>query len=373
MPGQASAQPAPVRAHHVGSLLRPPGLRAAFREHAAGAISNDAFTAIQDNAIKEVVALQEGLGLRVVTDGEFRRASYWAHFAEALDGVDVGDARFDFTDEAGDRLAFTTPHVVGQVTRSRPISTHELDFLRSVCAVTPKITMPSPSTMHFWDGDRALAPAGYGSLRELLADLGRAYREEIADLAEHGATFVQLDEVALAMLCDPAVREAVVAAGESPEDLVDAYVEAINAAIRGCPDEVTTAMHVCRGNYKGHWMASGGYEHIAERAFGEIDVDVLLLEFDSPRAGDFAPVRHVTEAQMVVLGLVTSKSPALESRDDLLHRIDAASKHVPVERLALSPQCGFASTAGGNPVTPDDQARKLALIVEIADEVWGSR
>ena len=203
-------------------------------------------------------------------------------------------------------------------------------------------------------------------------DLALVYRDEIADLAARGASLVQLDEVALAMLCDSDAREVVAAAGEDPEQLVDDYVAAIAGALEGAPASVTTAMHVCRGNYKGHWMASGGYEPVAEKVFGHSGVGMLFLEFDSERSGDFAPLRHVPAGTTVVLGLVSSKSPVLESRDDLLRRIDEASKVVPVERLGLSPQCGFASTVGGNPVTEDDEKRKLARIVEVCEEVWGT-
>jgi methionine synthase II (cobalamin-independent) len=241
----------PVRAHHVGSLLRPDGLRAAFRRHGGGEIGDDELRRAQDEAVRDVVALQEDLGLRVVTDGELRRASYWCPFVAAVDGLEVGRSRFTFTDGTGDRLAFTAPHPTGPLRWTGPISGPELDFLAAVASATPKITLPSPSTMQFWHGPLAGA---YPSSEDFFADLAAVYRAEIADLAARGATLIQLDEVALAMLCDPAVRDTVAAAGEVPGQLVDDYVAAIAAAGAERPAGITLALHVCRRNYKGHWM-----------------------------------------------------------------------------------------------------------------------
>ena len=360
----------PFRADHVGSLLRPAELKRAFRDHRDGRLADEPFRRVQDEAIRRVVRLQEDAGLRSITDGEFRRASYWAHFVAAVDGLEVREALFEFHDESGERMAFTAPYVRAPIARKRSISADEFRFLRSVTKQTPKITMPSPSTMHFWRGPAAIEPGAYGSRDAFFADLARVYREEIAELAALGATYLQMDEVALAMLCDPGVRAAVRARGEDADALVDRYVAAINAALEGRPAGVTVAMHVCRGNYKGKWMAAGGYESVAERVFSGVRVDALFLEFDSPRAGDFAPLRHVSKDKRVVLGLVSSKTPALEDQDDLRRRIDAAARYVPIERLGLSPQCGFASTAAGNPVTEDDEKRKLALVVEVARAVW---
>jgi 5-methyltetrahydropteroyltriglutamate--homocysteine methyltransferase len=355
------------RAHHVGSLLRPTELLTAWRAHGNGGLSDAALQVAQDTAIREVVTLQEELGLGVVTDGEFRRLSYWKRFVDVVDGLEVGPARFSFTDDTGDKLPFTAPHVVGRLRRTEPVSGHEVDFLRAVTDRTIKVTVPSPSTMQFWFGPLRGA---YESPEAFFDDLARIFRDEIADLGARGAGIIQLDEVALAMLCDPNVREAVGRDGEDAEQLVTGYTRAIAEAVAGAG--VTTAVHVCRGNYKGHWMAAGGYGPIAETVFGGAGVDLLFLEFDSDRAGGFEPLRHVPRATSVVLGLVSSKVPSLESRDVLLRRIEEASRFVPVERLALSPQCGFASTVGGNPVTVDDQRAKLARIVEVCEEVWGS-
>lgn len=371
MSSKQSSMTPPFHADHVGSLLRPAELKEAFRKHRDGALPDDEFRRVQDDAIRRVVALQESVGLRSITDGEFRRPSYWAHFVAAVEGLTIKEALFHFHDAAGERMAFTAPHVCGRARRARPISADEFRFLRSVTRQTPKITMPSPSTMHFWRGPSGIEPGAYASAAEFFADLAAIYREEIAELASLGATYLQMDEVALAMLCDPDVGEAVRARGERPDDLVELYVGAINHSLESRPAGVTAAMHVCRGNYKGKWMAAGGYEAVAERVFGGANVDALFLEFDSPRAGDFAPLRFVSPDKRVVLGLVSSKIPALEDKSDLLRRIEAASRWVPTERLGLSPQCGFASTAAGNPLTEDDEKRKLARIVEVATEVWG--
>jgi 5-methyltetrahydropteroyltriglutamate--homocysteine methyltransferase len=361
----------PFRADHVGSLLRPAALKRAFRDRSEGRLSEADFRRIQDGAIRDVVALQESVGLRSVTDGEFRRASYWAHFVEAVDGLEVRDALFDFKDESGERMAFTAPHVSSRVERSRSISADELRFLASVTRETPKITMPSPSTMTFWRGPQGIDPGVYESLDEFLADLARIYREEIAELAALGATYLQLDEVALAMLCDDDVRAAVSARGQDPDGLVERYVATVNRAIGDRPPGVTVAMHVCRGNYKGKWLSSGGYEAIAERVFGAMNVDAFFLEFDSARAGGFEPLRFLSKEKRVVLGLVSSKTPELEDPDHLRRRIDEAARIVPLERLGLSPQCGFASTVAGNPITEDDERRKLAHVVDVARRVWG--
>lgn len=363
--------PPPFHADHVGSLLRPVRLREAFRERRDGDLSDAEFQAVTEDAIRDAVTLQEGAGLQSITDGEFRRASYWAHFVEVVDGLSTAPALFEFSDADGQRMAFTAPHVVGRLRRSRSISAAEFEFLRKATSRTPKITMPAPSTMHFWRGPQAIEPDAYESVGEFFADLGEVYRAEIAELAGLGATYLQLDEVALAMLCDADVRAAVTARGEDPDVLVDRYVAAIRDAVTGRPAGVTVSMHLCRGNYKGRWMAAGGYEPVAERVFARAGVDALFLEYDSLRAGDYAPLRFVAEDTTVVLGLVSTKNPQLESRDELLRRIEDAARYVPLQRLGLSPQCGFASTVAGNPLTADDELRKLALVVDVAEEVWG--
>lgn len=361
----------PFRAEHIGSLLRPEGLRAAYRDFSEGRVDAAGFRQAQDDAVRQVVAFQEGLGFRAVNDGEFRRVSYWAHFVEAVGGMDVRQSRFDFRDGHGTRTHFLAPCVTGPLRRGKSISGEEFDFLRAVAKVTPKITMPSPPTMHFWQEKGTARAAGYADDGALLADLARVYREEIADLGQRGATYIQIDDVPLVMLCDGELRAQVVAGGDDPERLLDAYVNLFREALKGRPAGMTAALHLCRGNFKGRWLVDGGYDYIAERLFNEIPVDGFCLEYDTPRAGDFGPLAAVPRDKLVVLGLVSTKNPALESKADLLRRIEEATRYIPLEQLAISPQCGFASTVAGNPVTFDDEQRKLALVVEVAREVWG--
>jgi 5-methyltetrahydropteroyltriglutamate--homocysteine methyltransferase len=362
----------PFRAEHVGSLLRPKELTQAFRAHRNGEISDQMFNAIQDMAIHEAVKLQEEVGLKMVTDGEFRRASYWAHFVERVDGLVVRDASFKFHDDHGHEVDFAAPYAEAPVRRSQSISGDEFEFLQSVTSATPKITMPSPATMHFYRLGDSIGDGVYPNEEAYFADLATVYAEEIAALAEAGCRYIQIDEVPIAMLCDPAIREKVEAVGYDPDRLMDAYVDLSNAAIAARPDGVTIGMHLCRGNFKGHYLSQGGYEPVAERLFNGINVDVFFLEYDTPRAGDFEALRYMPDDKSVVLGIVSTKTPELESADDLKRRIEDAGRYVDIDRLALSPQCGFASTVAGNPVSVDDQRAKLRLIVDVANDVWGA-
>jgi 5-methyltetrahydropteroyltriglutamate--homocysteine methyltransferase len=360
----------PFRADHIGSLLRPAALRQAFKAHAAHSLGDDAFRRIQDEAIRDVVKLQERCGLEVVTDGEFRRTSYWARFVSLTEGLEVREAAFRFRDDHGHESEFTAPHVVGRVRRNGDIAVDEFRFVREITRATPKITMPAPSTMHFWRGRQYADPGVYDDPRAFIVDLGRVYQEEIAALAAAGARYVQLDEVALAMLCDPAARDRVKSDGGDPEALVDLYVDAINEAVKDRPAGMVIGVHMCRGNYKGKYLSEGGYDSIAEKLFQRAEVNHFLLEYDTPRAGDFAPLRLVPPNKGVVIGLVSSKSPDLEPLDLLRRRVDEATKYIDADRLAISPQCGFASTIGGNPVTEADEAAKLARCVEAARAIW---
>ena len=372
MPALSSVPP--FRADHVGSLLRPRALTHGFRQLAAGEITPEDYRALQDAAIREVVALQRAAGLRVATDGEFRRGSYWGHFVDAVDGLSTREALFDFHDASGNVQPFIAPHVSGRLSRARAISTEEFAFLKNATSgtgLTPKVTLPSPPTMHFWRGAAGLDPAAYHAAAPFFADLARIYRDEIGDLAGLGCTYVQIDEVPLAMLCDPAVRETVRRRGEDPAELVGLYIDAINDAVARRPAGVRAGLHMCRGNFKGKWLAEGGYDEVAERVFAETAVDFFLLEYDTPRAGDFSPLRFLPQEKGAVLGLVCSKTRALEDIDALRRRVDEAASFVPLERLAVSPQCGFASAVSGNPVTIDDEQRKLDLVVRLADRVWG--
>ena len=356
------------RADHIGSLLRPRKLRDAFRQHSMGQIREAELRAVQDEAIRDVVKLQEDCGLQVITDGEFRRISYWEKFVRLTEGLEVRDAAFTFHDAEGHESKFTAPYVHAPVRRSAPITLDEHRFLSQQTPRTAKITLPAPSTMHFYrftDWGEAYADA-----RAFFADLGRVYQQEIRELAAAGCRYVQLDEVAVAILCDPAARQKVKAAGEDPDRLVDLYIDALNEAVKGAPAGMTIGVHVCRGNYKGMYLSEGGYDSVAEKFFGRVDVDHFLLEFDTPRAGGFAPLRFVPTEKGVVLGLVSSKTPVLESIDVLKRRTDEAAKYVDIARLAISPQCGFASTMGGNPVTEEDERAKLKLCARAAQAIW---
>lgn len=359
----------PFRAEHVGSLLRPPALTAAFRAFAEKQIDEAAFVAAQDAAVREAVRLQEELGFKAVTDGEYRRGSYWGHFVGPVAGLAVKEARYRFRDDAGRQQSFLAPQVAGRLRRERPIAVAEFRFLQSVARGTPKVTLPAPPTFQFWRGRDYV---GYARLEALYRDLAEVYRQEIADLYAAGCRYLQLDEVPLAMLCDPEVRAALQADGEDPDRLVGLYLAAINAALAACPRDMTVALHLCRGNFKGKHLAAGGYEPVAERLFnGLFRVDAFFLEYDTARAGGFAPLRFLPKTAFAVLGLVSSKTPTLEPLDALRRRLNEAAAYAPLERLAVSPQCGFASAVSGNPLTPDDQRAKLALVVELARAVWG--
>lgn len=353
----------PFRADHIGSLLRPKKLRQAFREHLEQRISEKDLRAAQDEAIRDVVQLQRDCGLQVVTDGEFRRVSYWEKFVRLTRGLEVKDAMFTFHDAEGHESKFTAPYVSGKVARAEPITLDELGFGNN------KITVPAPSTMHFYRF--ADWGSAYDSAEAFFRDLGKVYQAEIAELAKAGCKYVQIDEVAVAILCDPAAREKVKAGGGNPDRLVDLYIDAINEAVKNRPPQVRVGVHVCRGNYKGMYLSEGGYDSVAERFFGRTNVDHFLLEFDTPRAGGFAPLRFVPSDKGVVLGLVSSKTPQLESLELLKRRSDEAAKYIDLSRLAISPQCGFASSIGGNPVTEADERAKLSLCVNAARSIWG--
>lgn len=361
----------PSRADHIGSLLRPQVLRDAFKSHANGSMNDAAFKEIQDAAITDVVRMQEELGYTLITDGEFRRKSYWAHFVDAVDGLDVTTSRFSFHDEDGHDISFMAPHVVGKVRRTRSISGDEFEFLKKTTTKSPKITMPSPPTMHFWDKGEAIKAAGYSSTDEYFSDLANVYKEEIADLARRGLKYVQLDEVPLAMLCDEKLRQRLDANGENPDKVADAYVDLFNACIDSRPSSVTVGIHLCRGNFKGAWLSEGGYRSVSRKVFQNINADYYLCEFDTPRAGDFEPLRDLPDNKSVILGVVSSKTPTLERRQDVEQRIREAARFTSLDRLGVSPQCGFASTVAGNPVTYQDEVAKLRLVKEVADSVWG--
>lgn len=362
----------PFRADHVGSLLRPAGLKQAFRDKATGKIDDGQFAAIQDGAIRAAVAAQEKAGLLVVTDGEFRRASYWGRFVERCEGFEIRPAIMKFRDDHGHELEFTATYAARQIKRSRDLALDEFQFLTSAAKACPKITLPAPSTMHFYRYTDFADRAVYKGADKFFADLAHVYRQEIAALSAAGCRYIQLDEVAIALLCDDRIRDKVRADKEDPDRLVDLYIEAINHAVAGAPADMAIGIHMCRGNFKGHYLSQGGYDSVAERFFTNANATHFLLEYDSPRAGDFAPLRFMPKTKGVVLGLVSSKQARLEDKADLRRRIDEAGKVMDLARLGLGPQCGFASTVAGNPVTEADQSAKLKLCVDVARETWGT-
>jgi 5-methyltetrahydropteroyltriglutamate--homocysteine methyltransferase len=364
----------PFRADHVGSLLRPKRLLEARDAKAKGAIDAAALRAVEDDCIREVVRLQEELGYHGITDGEFRRTWWHLDFVQQFTNISVVPptvkARFR-TDEGDIELLAPGLRVDGKLARPKPIMAADFQFLKAATRRTAKVTIPSPSVVHFRGGRGAIDAVAYPDIDGFYADLARVYSEEVADLGRLGCTYLQLDEVNLAYLCDPALQEKVRGIGEDPKTLPRTYARLINGAIATKPAEMTVCMHLCRGNFKSGWVAEGGYDPVAEVLFNEIDVTGYFLEYDSPRAGGFAPLRFVPKGKIVVLGLVTTKRGALESKDELKRRIDEAAKYVPLDQLALSPQCGFSSTVEGNAVTLDDEIAKLRLVADVAREVWG--
>jgi 5-methyltetrahydropteroyltriglutamate--homocysteine methyltransferase len=368
----------PFRADHVGSLLRPPELLKARADHAEGRISAEALRAAEDDAIRDVVRMQEEVGLQTRTDGEFRRTSWHMDFIYRLRGVSRTDEKIQvhFHNAQGD-LDFTSAALrvdgkVGLDAEDAPIFGRDFEFLRSVATSgTPKLTIPSPSMVHYRGGRAAIDPAVYPDEEEFWADLSAAYAEQVRGVAALGCTYLQLDDTSLAYLNDPAQRAEVAAQGRDAEHQHERYIRQINAALANRPEGLTVTTHMCRGNYRSSWVAEGGYDFVAEALFGRLDVDGFFLEYDDPRSGGFEPLRYVPPGKMVVLGLVTTKSPRLESKDELKRRIDEAARYVPMEQLCLSGQCGFSSTVEGNQLSIDDEIAKLRLIVETAQEVWG--
>jgi 5-methyltetrahydropteroyltriglutamate--homocysteine methyltransferase len=360
-------------ADHIGSLLRPERLSAAARSAREGKLDAAGFRAVQDECIREAVALQEAVGLPAVTDGEFRRRAWSSGFIESVDGFGLREGTIlGFRDGQGDKGSAPSPYAKDRLKRTRGIATEEFRFLKSVVKKgRPKITLPAPDVMHFFLGPRSADERVYPDIEGFYADLADIYRDEIRELAALGCTYLQLDDTALPCNCDDHARADVRARGEDPDALTARYVRLANEVLSACPPGMAKAVHMCRGNLRGAWMAEGGYEPIAERVFNDLAVDAFLLEFDTPRAGDFRPLRFVPKGKSVVLGLISTKSPALEAKDALKRRIDEAAKYVPLERLGISPQCGFSSVAGsGQPIGSDDQKRKLELVLQLATEIW---
>jgi 5-methyltetrahydropteroyltriglutamate--homocysteine methyltransferase len=366
----------PFRADHVGSLLRPPELLRARDDRAAGRISPAELRALEDDAIRDVVRMQSDIGLQSATDGEFRRASWHMDFIYQLGGVTKVDEKIvvQFVNESG-KLEFTPPasRVVGPIHLDHTIFGDDFATLKSMVSkgVTPKLTIPSPSMVHYRGGRAMIDESVYPDMDGFWNDLSAAYADEVKRLAALGCTYLQLDDTSLAYLNDPRQREQMAKRGEDSEHQHERYIRQINAALAGRPAELTVTTHMCRGNFRSSWVAEGGYDFVAEALFNELNVDGFFLEFDDERSGTFEPLRFVPNGKMVVLGLVTTKRGELESKDALKRRIDDASRFVPLDQLCLSPQCGFSSTLEGNAITHQQQVDKLRLVVETAQDVWG--
>ena len=370
MPSLEATKP-PFRAEHVGSLLRPKELLDARYAEGPDKPSEDDLQALEDRLIPEAIALQESVGLQSITDGEFRRASFRSPVVSRVDGFTTvpQEPIWAARDETGRSHPLgDAPLAIAELARNRGIATHEFEFIRPRTGRTPKIALPAPSYHYFY---RQPDKTAYPDPDAYLDDLVRIYREELAELSDLGTTYVQFDEVIQAYMCDENIRQALAARGDDYKELSALYVDLINRIIEERPDDMTIAVHFCRGNSMGRWVAEGGYDAIAEIVFGGLKADALFMEYDTPRAGDFAPLRYVTDDKIVVLGLISTKTGNLEDKDDVKRRIDEAARLVPLDRLCLSPQCGFASRDKGNPITIDDQIAKLSLVVDVATDVWG--
>lgn len=367
----------PFRADHVGSLLRPPELLRAREERQENEISAADLHAVEDRCIREVVKMQEDIGLEGITDGEYRRSLWHADFLKKIDGVRVkeglaaGSGRHFQGGEKNLQRSPTRFEVTGPLKRAAGIETENFKFLASVTTHTAKLTIPSPSVLHFRGGRKAVSHKAYPDMEQFFADLARVYREEIQALANLGCTYLQIDDTNLAYLCDPKMRKSALDIGEDPDKLPHTYVKLINECIKDRPPTLTVCTHLCRGNFQSAWVAEGGYDPVAEVLFNELNVDGYFLEFDSPRAGNFTPLRYLPRGKRLNLGLVTTKVGTLEKIDDLKRRIDDASHYVPMDQLGITPQCGFSSTVLGNKLTIAEQIAKLKLVVRIAHDVWG--
>jgi 5-methyltetrahydropteroyltriglutamate--homocysteine methyltransferase len=367
----------PFRADHVGSLLRPPQLLQAREDNAAGSLDAEELRAVEDDAIREIVRKQEEIGLRSATDGEFRRASWHMDFIYQLDGItkEAGHIAVRFHNEQGD-IEFTPAalHVDGKLGVSETIFGDAFRFLQeTVTRNVPKLTIPSPSMVHYRGGKAAIDPRVYPSVDEFWVDLVAAYREQVRRLGELGCTYLQFDDTSLAYINDPHQRDYIASIGGDPERQHLEYIRHINEALADRPEGMSVTTHACRGNFQSSWAAEGSWDFVAEALLNELEVDGFFMEWDDERSGGFEPLRFLPKGEkQVVLGLVTTKRGELEAKDELKRRIEEASTFAPLEQLCLSPQCGFSSTVEGNLLTEDEQWAKLRLIVDVAEEVWGS-
>ena len=366
----------PFRADHVGSLLRTPELKQARKDFEEGKIDQDALKAVEDDSIRKIVKIQEDAGLKSITDGEQRRTFFHVDFLEKIGGVEARYSEYEIKFRAEHKAVSLRPpvlHVTDKLKRpAEGIAVEDYRFLSKQVSLggVPKICIPSPSMLHFRGGRSGIDEKAYPSMDGFFSDLVDVYRQEIADLYKAGCRYLQLDDTNLAYLCDPEHCERVKALGENPDELPGLYARLITDCLRDVPDDMTVGIHLCRGNHSSAWAAEGGYEPVAETMFNETAVDTFFLEYDDPRSGDFSPLRFVPKDKTVVLGLISSKIGKLESRDEILRRVDEASQYIDLEQCCLSPQCGFSSTDVGNDLNFAEQARKLRLVVELAEEIW---
>ena len=367
-------QKPPFRAEHIGSLLRPAALLEQRARFARGEISQDDLAVAENAAISEAVALQERLGLKFVTDGEFRRRSYHSFFYQQLGDLNIdtiAGADAKGAQDGGGRGQQPAALIKSRVRWTHPINVDDFNFLKSQTALLPKITIPGPCALHFRGGDAAVFAHAYRDLGQFWDDTVEAFSKELSALAQAGCRYVQIDETAFAKFGDPDVQALLATRGDDWSELIDAYIAITNRVLRAAPKTMHNGMHLCRGNRGGHWHAEGSYEEVAERLFNALEIPFYFLEYDTPRAGNFTPLRFVPKHKSIVLGLVSSKTPALENKAVLRARVEEAARHVSLERLAVSPQCGFASVDTGNPVTPEVQEAKLRLVIELARDIWG--
>ena len=376
MPSASSRVPTNA-VDHVGSLKRPPELVQCWRDWEAGKLTMDALREVQNRTIRDVIAMQERLGLPIVTDGEFRRGGWSRGFLNAVEGFEFRASKLTFRNDAGFATPSPAPMATKPVRRMKPIVTDDFKFIKSVAKNRAKVTMPTPSHMHFGQFKDAVDRNVYPDVEKYWDDMVAVFQQEMAELYAAGCRYLQLDEVPLALLCDTNIRNLAKSEGDDPDKLVALYIDVLNRAVANRPADLTVGMHLCRGNMESLWMGDGGYAPIAEALFNNSNVDAFLLEYDSPRAGDFAPLRHVPAGKRAYLGIVSTKNPALESADDLMRRIDEAQKFAPMDRIGICPQCGFASAAMSkfavmpSKVTTDLQTAKIMRMVEVGQRAWG--
>lgn len=363
----------PFRAEHIGSLLRPQDLIDARHSHEAGDMEEEELRELEDLSIRDIVRLQEDAGLEVVTDGEFRRNTYFSHFFERIGGLEFdrnGEKGWDYTNDTGETVGAARVRIASRLNWTRPINDEDFTFVDELTSQTVKVTLPGPCVLHFFGGAGNISKVVYDDLDLFWNDIVDAYINELAALDDAGCEYVQLDETALAKFSDPKIQAALEARGDNWQDLLKLYASVINRILAEKPADMRIGMHLCRGNKQSYWQAEGGYDLVADTLFNEVNADCYFLEYDTPRAGDFSPLKYLPKNKTAILGLVSTKTPELESKDDLKKRLEEASAFVDMDNLALSPQCGFASDHHGNQLTEEDQIAKLRLVVETAAEVW---